>query len=161
MARDVSHLGNDLKKRAVAMEHAIDRGARVVTLAGAKAGKVSQEAVMATDSGGDRRLSRVRSGRGAKIGARYRLRDDTADVFATGPLPLIANPTKAHRIPRFAGRQRVIAIPGIGVRVSAMHPGTKGKDTWDRGREQAEPRITAAVSRKSDEVMRKAFTAGG
>jgi hypothetical protein len=161
LVRDISHLGKDLTDRAVKLDRAVKRGARDITLAGAKVAKDAQLDVMRPDSGGDLRLSGV-GRRGAAIGARYDLRGDTADIKATGPLPLIANPIKAHRIPKARGRRRkVLAIPGIGVRASAMHPGTKGKDTWNRGRERATPRIKTAVSRKSDEVVRKAFLSGG
>lgn len=159
MTRDISHLGTDLTKRAQAIDSAIKRGSRDITLAGAKAAKEAQLEVMKADAGGDLTLSRVRSGRGAKIGARFTLRADTADITATGPIPLIANPIGAHRIPKSS--RKVISMPGIGVRRWANHPGTRGKDTWDKGRERAEPRIKTAVARKSDEVVRKAFTSGG
>lgn len=162
MPRDISHLGADLTKRAAKIDTAIKRGARDITLAGAKAGKEAQLDVMRSDAGGDLRLSRVRSGKGAKIGARYDLRGDTAVIKATGPVPLIANPIKAHRIPRASARRRkVISIPGIGVRASAQHPGTKGKDTWDKGRAKAIPKVKVAISRKSDEVVKRAFLSGG
>jgi hypothetical protein len=161
VARDISHLGRDLTERAVKLDAAVKRGARDIVLAGAKAGRDAQLDVLRGDSGGDLRLSHV-GWRGAKVGARYDLRGDTADIKATGPVPLIANPIGVHRIPRANRRRRgVIAIPGIGVRASANHPGTRGKDTWNKGRERAKPRIKTAVSRKSDEVVRKAFLSGG
>jgi hypothetical protein len=106
VARDISHLGADLTKRATNLQRAVDRGARDIVLAGAKAAKEAQQDVMRGDAGGDLRLSRVRSGKGAAIGARYDLRGDTADIKATGPVPLLANPIKEHRIPRANARRR-------------------------------------------------------
>jgi hypothetical protein len=161
VARDISHLGRDLTERAAKLDQAVKRGARDIVLAGAKAAKEAQLDVMRGDAGGDLRLSHV-GRRGASIGARYDLRGDTADIKATGPVPLLANPTKAHRIPRSTRRrQGVIVIPGVGVRRWAQHPGTRGKDTWNKGRERAAPRVKTAVERKSDEVVRKAFLSGG
>jgi hypothetical protein len=161
VTRDISHLGRDLTDRANKMDRAVKRGARDILIAGAKAAKDAQLDVLRGDSGGDLRLSHV-GRRGASVGARYDLRGDTVDIKATGPVPLIANPIGVHRIPRANRRRRgVIAIPGIGVRASANHPGTRGKDTWNKGRERAKPRIKTAVSRKSDEVVRKAFLSGG
>jgi hypothetical protein len=160
--RDISHLAGDLTKRANNLSRAIDHGARDIVLAGAKVAKTEHLVVMRQHAGGDLRLSRVRSGRGATIGARYDLRGDTAEVKATGPVPLLANPIKAHRIPRAnARRRKVLSIPGIGVRASAQHPGTKGKDTWNEGRERAAPRVRTAIARKSDEVVKRAFLSGG
>lgn len=74
--------------------------------------------------------------RGAKIGVRYDVAGDTALVRATGPFQLIERDTKAHRIPKVRGaraRKRVVAIPGVGVRAWANHPGTKGKHPWAKG----------------------------
>jgi hypothetical protein len=160
VARDISHLASDLTKRAAALDHAVKHGAREIALAGAKAAKPIHLGVMRSDAGGDLRLSHV-GRRGAAIGVRYDVRGDTAEVKATGPVPLLANPIRPHRIPKAGRRRKVIVIPGVGVRASANHPGTRGKDTWDKGREKAAPHVRTAVGRKSDEVVRKAFTAGG
>jgi hypothetical protein len=161
VTRDISHLGSDLTKRAQHLDQAVKRGARDIVLAGGKAGRDAQLDVLGPDSGGDYRLSHVGK-RGARVGARYDLRGDTADIKATGPVPLLANPIRPHRIPRANRRRRgVIVIPGVGVRASANHPGTRGKDSWNKGRERAKPRIKTAVARKSDEVVRKAFLSGG
>jgi hypothetical protein len=164
--RDVSHLPGDLKRRVDKIETAIDRSARESVRLAAQTAKSIQLDVMKADAGGDLKLSRVRSGKGAAIGARYDLRgmgrESTAEVKATGPVPLIANPSKPHPIPRKnARRRKVLNIPGIGVRASAQHPGTKGKDTWNRGREKAEPKIKTVIGRNTDQAVAKAFRSGG
>jgi hypothetical protein len=74
--------------------------------------------------------------KGAKIGVRYDLVGETALVRATGPFHLIERDTKAHREPKVRGsraRKRLLVIPGVGVRASANHPGTKGKHPWAKG----------------------------
>jgi hypothetical protein len=99
---------------------------------------------IAQATGGDSRLSRVRSGRGAAIavdvdvvGAGSRA---SARVTPTGPIMLVEEDTSPHRSPftyrgagysmanrRRAGRRGFLFIPGIGFRAAARHPGTKGK----------------------------------
>jgi hypothetical protein len=161
----LSHLAGDLTKRIHALDKAIERDGRDTLKAAAQAAKEAQLETMTGDAGGDLRLSRVRSGRGAKIGASYSVRQTgdkfTAEVKATGPLPLLANPIPAHAMPKKGRRRKVLAIPGVGVRASAQHPGTKGKDTWNRGREKAEPRVTKVIQGRTDKSVRRAFQTGG
>lgn len=159
MARDISHLAGDLTKRVNKIDQGIKKGRADILRAGATAAKAEQLKVLSADSGGDLRLSRVRSGKGAKIGARYDISGETATIKATGPVPLLANPTKAHRIPKKAGK--LIAIPGIGVRAFADHPGTRGKDSWNKGRDNAEPKVRKAIHDKTDDVVKQAFLSGG
>lgn len=162
MVADISHLAGDLTKRINKIDKAIEQSKRDTLRAAATAAKAAQEDQMRGDAGGDLRLSRVRSGKGAKIGARYDVTVDSANIRAIGPVPLIANPIKAHQIPKVGGRRRkLLAIPGIGVRASAHHPGTPGKDTWNRGREKAQPKVTTIVGRRTDAAVRKAFESGG
>jgi hypothetical protein len=166
LTRDVSHLPGDLKRRVDHIETAIDRSARESVRLAAQTAKMIQLEVMKGDAGGDLRLSRVRSGKGAAIGARYDLsgtgRQSSAEVKATGPVPLLANPSKAHQIPRRnARRRKVLNIPGIGVRASANHRGTKGKDTWNRGRERAEPKVRTVIGKNTDQAVKRAFLSGG
>lgn len=79
--------------------------------------------------------------KGASVGVRYEVQPHSALVRATGPVHLLESDTKAHRIPREKiGRGRArrvnrkpIYIPGVGIRASAMHPGTKGRHPWARG----------------------------
>jgi hypothetical protein len=164
--RDVSHLAGDLTKRIHALDKAIERDSKGILSAIAAVGKEEHEQVMAGDSGGDRVLSRV-GRRGAKIGAAYRLERSgdgwKATLRATGAVPLIANPIKPHAIPkqRTRGRRRVVVIPGIGVRASAQHPGTRGKNTWERGRERAQPRMTRIAQQRTDKTVKQAFLSGG
>jgi len=141
---------------------------------------------MRPHSGGDLRLSGVgrRKGRpgGAKIGARYDIRSAggnkvRAEVKAVGPVPLIANDT-AGRVIRSAwakgrarrgfvgptvsgqfggGRRAVLNIPGIGFRRSVRHPGTKGKDTWRKGRRGAEPKVTRIMRSETAAIVKRGF----
>jgi hypothetical protein len=164
MVRDISHLGSDLRRRVEKIERAIDTGARDIIRQAAQEAKDAQLDTLRRDAGGDLRLSGV-GRRGAAIGARYDLRgmgrESTAEVKATGPVPLIANPSKAHAIPKKGRRRKVLAIPGIGVRASVQHPGTRGKDTWNRGREKAERKVKTVIGRNTDQVVAKAFRSGG
>lgn len=162
MVSPLSQMPSDLLKRINKIDKAIEQSKRDTLHAAAQAAKEAQEDQMRGDAGGDLRLSRVRSGRGAKIGARYDINADSANIKAVGPLPLLANPIKAHQIPTSGGRRRkLLSIPGIGVRASVHHPGTRGKDTWNRGREKAEPKVTKIVGKRTDDVVRKAFQSGG
>lgn len=165
MVKPLSQMPSDLRRRIDKIETAIERSARDSIRAAAAEAKATQQDVMRRDAGGDLRLSRVRSGRGAKIGASYKLTPVSpwsATVRATGPVPLIASRIKPHAIPK-AGRRRrkMLAIPGIGVRASVQHPGTKGKDTWDRGRKRAAPKVTKIIGRRTDEAVKRAFLTGG
>ncbi len=165
MPRDISHLPGDLLKRIDAIDTAIDKSARESIRLAAQAAKVEQLDVMRADAGGDLRLGRVRSGKGAAIGVRYDIRGSgrnvSAEVKATGPMPLLANPIPAHHIPKAGRRRKVLAIPGVGVRASANHPGTRGKDTWNRGRERAEPKVRTVIGKNTDEAVIRAFKSGG
>jgi len=167
MTRDVSHLASDLRRRVDKIDHDIQASVRDSVRLAAKAAKDQQLDEMRADAGGDLRLSRVRSGKGAAIGARYDLIGSgsatTATVKATGPVPLIANPIKAHRIPKAGARRRrkMLAIPGVGVRASVDHPGVRrGKDTWNRGRERAEPKVRTLIAKRTDTVVRRSFQNG-
>ena len=123
---------------------------------------------------------------GAKVGVNYKLTkgngSPTATVSATGPLPLLSNKTKAHMIgsafkatrtsqtgfiglglgrsaTASGGRKAVLNIPGVGFRRSARHPGTKGKDTWNRGRKKAEPVIRKTMSGRTTAAIKKGMSA--
>jgi len=107
-------------------------------------------------SGGDMRLSRVRSGKGANLtldlAVRGAGRGATAVVTPGGPIMLVERDTKRHKIgPRQygAGRRYAMAgetmasggtarrrkaqragyvyVPGLGSFRSVQHPGTRGK----------------------------------
>lgn len=102
-------------------------------------------------SGGDLRLSRVRSGKGARVDVKVRTDGSgsraRAVVVPVGPVSLVENDTRAHQQPfqylsartggarsysmarrRKAVRARAMNIPGVGWRMRVRHPGTKGKE---------------------------------
>lgn len=95
-------------------------------------------AAVAAATGGDMKLSRVRSGRGAtidvKLVAKGAGRSAESQTVPTGPIMLVENPTRAHREPaalRYRRRARasrtgVVAFGGK-VYASVNHPGTAGK----------------------------------
>lgn len=103
--------------------------------------------------------------KGARVGVRYTLAGNTAVVKMTGPAQLIERDTKAHRIPRATvGRGRrqrantkVVVIPGVGVRASAAHPGTRGKHPWEKGLRAALPAIPKAAADAYFAPLRQVF----
>lgn len=110
--------------------------------------------------GSDLRMSGVGK-RGAKVGARYDKgnRSSTAVVRALGPVQLVEGSTKPHRIPRQRkrGRRRVIAIPGVGVRASANHPGTRAKRPWAKAMDRAIPKVPAVIQEETAKALRGVF----
>lgn len=117
-------------------------------------------------TGGDSRLSRVRSGRGASIRVDLDVRGagsrTEAVVTPRGPIMLVERDTRAHREPfqylnartggrrsysmarrRTAQRAGFLWIPGVGFRSRARHPGTRGKHPVER-----------AFTSRSDEAAR-------
>lgn len=86
--------------------------------------------------------------KGARVGVRYDLKNGGNGLLksffkATGPLHLLERSTKAHRItPRSRGRGRSrsagggLVLPDGGVRRSVQHPGTKGKQPFEKGIEK-------------------------
>lgn len=168
MVKPISQMPRDLIRRVDKIDRDIQASVRETVRLAAIAAKAGQLDEMRHDAGGNLRLDRVRSGKGATIGARYDLIGNgaatSARVKATGPVPLLANPIKAHPIPKRgprARRRKLLAIPGIGVRASVQHPGTKGKDTWNRGRERVEPKVRKLIAKRTDVVVRRSFQNGG
>lgn len=124
---------------------------------------------------------RVRKDSGFGVGA-------SAFVKATGPLQIINNDT-AGRVIRSAystgrgtvgrarvarrgfvgpvlpgqfsegGRRAVLNIPGVGFRRSARHPGTRGKQTWQVGRRDAEPAVAKSMKGRTTAVIAKGMKA--
>lgn len=163
MVRPLSEMPGDINRRLERIERDLERSRRATLTAAAKAAKDAQLEQMRSDAGGDLTLSRVRSGKGVKIGARY---DFTPDgnvlVKATGPVPLLANPSKPHPIPRQnarRGRKRLRLRDGS-IRLAVDHPGTRGKDTWNKGRTKATPRVTKVIGERTDRTIIGAFKAG-
>lgn len=104
--------------------------------------------------------------RGQRVGVRYDLRKPTeAVVRMTGPAHILERDTKAHRIPRESrgrGRGRTrnvkrLSIPGIGVRMSAQHPGTKGKHPWEKGVTAALPKLGDVAAAHYFDTVKKAL----
>jgi hypothetical protein len=48
-------------------------------------------------------------------------------------------------------------IPGVGVRRSAQHPGTKGKYPWRKGNAAAEEKVQQVLTSKTATVIRRNF----
>lgn len=163
MVRPLAQMPGDLRRRIDRIEHDLEQSRRATMRAAGQAAKDAQLIALRADSGGDLSLSRVRSGKGAKIGARYDLTTDgNVLVKATGPVQLIANPSRPHEIPRAGGRRarkRLVLRDG-GVRLTVNHPGTRGKDTWSKGRVLARPRVTAIIGDRTDRTIIRSFRAG-
>ena len=121
--------------------------------------KTSVLAHMTVASGGDLKLSGVGK-KGARIGARYNVggagEDAKSLVYATGPVQLIENDTKAgprpHKRRRGRGRKRF-----IGPIQSGYHPGTKGKHPWAKGVAAAVPGVKRLLEARSELVLRRIF----
>jgi hypothetical protein len=120
-----------------------------------------------TASGGDLRLSRVRSGKGARVDVQVRLQGSgsatRAMVLPVGPVSLLEGDTRAHREPfqylavrtggarsysmnrrRKAVRSRAMNIPGVGWRTYVRHPGTTGQRPVGRAMTEASRQAGAA-----------------
>lgn len=112
----------------------------------------------------------------------------TALITAEGPLQIINNDTSGHVIRsawgagtrggrggrgtrgftgpvlpgQFGGGGRggkaVLNTP-FGFRRSVRHPGTKGKQTWQLGRRDAEPKIRTSMSKRTTAVIAKGMKA--
>lgn len=163
MVAPLSQMPRDIAKRIDRIEKDLEQSRRATMRAAGAAAKDEQLKVMRHDAGGDLTLSRVRSGKGAKIGARYDFTPDAnVIVKATGPVPLIANPSEPHVIPRQNARRarRRLLLRDGGIRSVVGHPGTRGKDTWNRGRRDAHPRITKVIGARTDRTIVQSFRAG-
>lgn len=104
-------------------------------------GQVLERAVrsgVAAATGGDSRLSRVRSGKGAAIRVDLQITGSgsrsEAHVVPRGPIMLVELPTKAHRMPfvytynrRVRKRRASVVAFGGQVYGRVRHPGTAGK----------------------------------
>lgn len=122
--------------------------------------KRSVEAEMSAAGLGGKRLSGV-GARGARIGARYDVKgtdNPVALVRATGPFHLIERSTKPHRIaPKKRRRgqgKRAMAIPGVGPRASAQHPGTRAKHPFAKGVERARPGVRRIIGESVMKAIR-------
>jgi hypothetical protein len=113
--------------------------------------------------GSDHRMSRV-GRKGARLGVRYDVKgtdNATALVRATGPWQLIEGPTKPHEITskagrRGRGRRKPISTP-YGPRMSAQHPGTRGKHPWQKGKAKAEKEAVDIYAKAQRKAVARAF----
>lgn len=141
----------DWTRRAALLPAALVETTPEAVTAGARVLESASRANLLADSGGDMKLSRVRSGRGATIKLRIRTvgagSRTRAEVVPTGPVMLLERDTPRHRLPfrylaersggtrnysmarrRKATRRGYIYIPGLGIyRQVVDHPGTTGK----------------------------------
>jgi hypothetical protein len=149
MALDAKQLAAKFNAAAKAMD------VKPLVAVGAQAAKTVLADRIAKDSGGDSRLSGVKSG---KVGVNYKIHGDVAEVKAFGPMQFLEGDTARHRIgPKKKGKRRGVAIPGIGVRAYAWHPGTKGKQTWTRGVDAAVPKAAEAMVQATVKSVTGAF----
>jgi hypothetical protein len=165
VAKPLGAAGRDFAQRLGKMSTAIQNGKRDTLTEAAMVAKKAHLAVIQRDAGGDLKLSRVGK-RGAKVGARYDISGDRAEIKATGPLHFLANPMSPHRIPkaRRRGRRRVVVVPGLsvrqgdkGIRAWVQHPGTRGKDTWNKGIDNARPKVSKVMRSQMANVVKRGF----
>lgn len=102
--------------QAATLPAALVRATPRAVTAGAEALEDASRANLLADSGGDLRLSRVRSGKGATIALRIRTvgtgSRTRAEVVPTGPVMLLEGDTRKHRQPFSYGTGRRYAMAG-------------------------------------------------
>lgn len=86
----------------------------------------------------------------------YGSRGGVSRVGIEGPRMVTSSARRGRFIGPVQARRAVINIPGVGYRASAMHPGSKGKNTWRRGSRDAHPKIREQMSKRTTAVIRKA-----
>jgi hypothetical protein len=124
-------------------------------------GRASLVAKRALEAAAPKRLRGVGK-KGAKLGVRYNVGNYPSGaqslIYATGPWQLIEADTRPHRIPRQRGRRRrYVVIPGVGVRASAQHPGTKGKHPWEKTTTALRPVLPRIYEAEVVSAFRKVF----
>lgn len=141
-------------------EHAAKMTALGVGLAGVSAVAV-QAASKAMESAISRRISNDAPRRrvaGGPVGVLRRTiaggNNPAVLVKATGPLHLLANPTKPHEID--ARRAQALRTP-YGPKSKVQAPGTKGKDTWRKGVDEGRPAALLAADEARLAAVRAAI----
>jgi len=150
----------DWARRVALLPAALVEATPRATRAGAEVLETAARGKLLAATGGDMRLSRVRSGKGARVN--LSVRDEGAGsrarsvVVPTGPVMLVEAKTKAHMQPfvytynrrvKSRGGRRLMHIPGIGVFARVKHPGTKGKEPIAKAfRESADDAGAAGVA---------------
>jgi hypothetical protein len=152
----VTQTVSDWAQRAATLPAALVEATPRAVIAGSRVLDAQVRANVALATGGDMVLSRVRSGKGARVDTTVRLVGSgsraQARVVPTGPIMLVERDTRRHQQPftyagasgaggkrrytmnrrRGAVRARAMNIPGVGWRTKVSHPGTKGKEPVHR-----------------------------
>ena len=179
MSRGLGDLAVSLSRAPAAIRDGQRRGVKASAL------KVTTEIRQATarDTGGDSRLSGVGKS-GAKLGARFKLyggENPTAYITATGPYHLLERNTSARFIiPRgwrvsrrytnlvkkgklpadgkviYLGGAKALKFDGR-FAMTAEHPGTRGKHTFERAWKRAAPEAPRIFQREVSAALRKAW----
>lgn len=104
--------------------------------------------------------------RGARVSVGFdaprSLSAPVALVRMKGPAHLIESDTSPRTIrPRRRSRggpaRRALAIPGVGLRASVQHPGTRGKHPWRRGVQASRHLVLPTIQAEVHSAMVKAF----
>ena len=150
----------DWARRAATLPAVIVETTPRAVRAGARPLEEQARQNLRTASGGDLRLSRVRSGKGARVDVKVTLQGSgsgaRALVLPVGPVSLVEGDTRAHREPfqylaertggrrsysmarrRGAVRRGFLYIPGVGIRAHVRHPGTRGRHPVGRAMQMA------------------------
>jgi hypothetical protein len=151
--------GNELDewaRRVALLPAALVEGTPQAVQAGAQVFGRALERNLRVATGGDMRLSRVRSGRGAAVSVAVKVlgagRSARGEAVPRGPVMLIDQGSRGHRQPfvyTYNRRVRkrgggVIRIPGRGVFARVQHPGTRGKRVVARSFTEAHEEAGAA-----------------
>lgn len=143
--------------RAAQLPAVMVRATGPAVTAGAQALEAAARVNLLADSGGDGVLSRVRSGKGARVGVKLDTSGSgsktVARVLPVGPVSLLESDTRRHTEPfqyvsqrtggartysmarrRKAARNSrgLIYVPGLGMFQGVKHPGTRGKRPMGR-----------------------------
>jgi hypothetical protein len=153
---------SDWARRAATLPAALVQATPRAVRAGAGPLEDQARTNLRSASGGDLFLSRVRSGKGARVDVKVQTQGSgsgtRALVLPVGPVSLLENDTRAHREPfqyvaertggarrysmnrrRRAARRGVISIPGVGVRTYVRHRGTRGQHPGGTGHAGGRP----------------------
>jgi hypothetical protein len=147
---------DDYARRVALLPAALVEGTPAAVQAGARVFGRALERNLRVATGGDMRLSRVRSGRGATVSVDVKVlgagRSARGEAVPKGPVMLIDQGSKAHRQPFvYTYNRRVkrrgagpIRIPGVGIFARVSHPGTRGKRVVARSFAEAHEEAGAA-----------------
>lgn len=151
---------SDWARRAATLPAVLVEATPRAVRAGAEPLEQQARTNLRSATGGDLRLSRVRSGKGARVDVQVKVQGSgsgtRALVLPVGPVSLVEGDTKAHREPfqylsartggrrdysmkrrRKAVRRGLISIPGVGIRTYVQHRGTRGQHPVGRAMDTA------------------------